>query len=355
MSWNPGNDTHRIVGYKIYWDADPGASTPYAFNSVTNAGQVVIAGTTATISGLTPGTTYYFTVTSLSDFAQTPNPSTDPPVLTHYESIKYPTTVSGDPSFSYPIEVAATTTGGGVAMPVPDGIFGTAMRASRADAPGSTIALTWDVATCTSVDHHVLYGDLSSVSTLSVTGAACNLGTTEAPTGRESPRPTCGSSWPATTTPPSRSWGTDGVGGQRGGTTPRPVWNVREEQLGHLSVEIVMPRFYRALAVVCAAVLLSKVAEARVDLGEPERSGHHGRQERRGRGGRPGALRHERRDTRRGRGRRRQRTGSTFSARLLDVGGPVARGRPVGHQDDHSGAAADRRGRPRRRDRARGR
>jgi hypothetical protein len=108
LSWNPGNDTHRIVGYKVYWDTDPGASTPYAFNSVTNAGQVVIAGTTATISGLTPGTTYYVTVTSLSDYT---DPSTG--VLTHYESIKYPTTVSGDPSFSYPIEVAATTTGGG--------------------------------------------------------------------------------------------------------------------------------------------------------------------------------------------------------------------------------------------------
>jgi hypothetical protein len=221
LSWNPGNDTHRIVGYKIYWDTDPGASTPYAFNSVTNAGQVVIAGTTATISGLTPGTTYYFTVTSLSDFAQTPNPSTDPPVLTHYESIKYPTTVSGDPSFSYPIEVAATTTGGGVAKPVPDGIFGTAMRASRADAPGSTIALTWDVATCTSVDHHVLYGDLSSVSTLSVTGAACNLGTTGSANWAGVP---AANLWfvvagdnDATV---EGSWGTDGVGGQRGGTTP---------------------------------------------------------------------------------------------------------------------------------------
>jgi hypothetical protein len=103
LSWNPGNDTHRIVGYKIYWDTDPGASTPYAFNTT-----VLGPGTTATtISGLTPGTTYYLTVTSLSDFT---DPSSG--VVTRYESIVYPTTVSGDPSFSYPVEVTATTTGG---------------------------------------------------------------------------------------------------------------------------------------------------------------------------------------------------------------------------------------------------
>jgi hypothetical protein len=108
ISWNPGNDTHRISGYKIYWDTDSGSSTPYAFNSVTNAGQVVFNGTSATISGLAAGTTYYFTVTSLSNFT---DPSSG--VVTAYESLKYPTTVSGDPSFSYPVEVTATTTGGG--------------------------------------------------------------------------------------------------------------------------------------------------------------------------------------------------------------------------------------------------
>ncbi len=215
LSWNPGNDTHRIVGYKVYWDTDPGASTPYAFNSVTNAGQVVIAGTTATISGLSPATTYYVTVTSLSDYT---DPSTS--VVTRYESIKYPTTVSGDPSFSYPIEVAATTTGG-VAKPVPDGSFGTAMRASRMDPPGSTIAVTWDVATCASADHHLLFGDLTSVATLTVLGAACNLGTTGSATWAAVP---AGSLWFVVVGDNNAtvegSWGTDAVGGQRGGVTP---------------------------------------------------------------------------------------------------------------------------------------
>jgi Fibronectin type III domain len=107
VSWNPGNDTHRINGYKVYWDTDSGASSNYAFDSVANSGQVTFNGTSATISGLTPGTPYFFTVTTLSDY-------TDPSsaVVTRYESIRYPTTASGDPNFAYPVEVMATTTGG---------------------------------------------------------------------------------------------------------------------------------------------------------------------------------------------------------------------------------------------------
>jgi hypothetical protein len=110
LSWDPGNDTHRITGYKIYWDTDSGSASSYAFNSVTNAAQVAFAGASATISGLTPGTTYYVTVTSLSSYT---DPSSS--IATSYESIKYPTTVSGDPAFSYPVEVQKATTGGGCA------------------------------------------------------------------------------------------------------------------------------------------------------------------------------------------------------------------------------------------------
>ncbi len=108
LSWDPGLDTHRISGYKIYWDTDSGGATPYAFNSVTNAGQVTFAGTTATISGLAPSTNYFFTVTARSNF-------TDPSslVTTTYESLLYPTQVFGDPGFIYPIEVQKATTGAG--------------------------------------------------------------------------------------------------------------------------------------------------------------------------------------------------------------------------------------------------
>jgi len=104
LSWNPGADTHRITGYKVYWDTDSGSSSGYAFNSVSNPGQVSFSGTTATVSGLTPGVTYYFTVTSRSTFS---DPSSG--VVTAYESLLYPTQVSGDPTFVYPVEVQATT------------------------------------------------------------------------------------------------------------------------------------------------------------------------------------------------------------------------------------------------------
>src|SRR5262249_48898780 len=105
LSWDPGLDTHRISGYKIYWDTDSGSGSPYAFNSTANAGQVSFAGTAATISGLTPGTTYYFTVTSLSNW-------TDPSTLvtTTFESLLSPPQLSGDPAFVYPVEVLGTTT-----------------------------------------------------------------------------------------------------------------------------------------------------------------------------------------------------------------------------------------------------
>ena len=110
LSWDPGLITSRITGYKIYWNTTSGSSGAYAFNSVANPGQVSFAGTTAEVSGLQAGTTYYFTVTSLGEFPVDPNTGAYP--QHQYESMLYPTTVSGDPSFVYPAEVQATTTGG---------------------------------------------------------------------------------------------------------------------------------------------------------------------------------------------------------------------------------------------------
>ncbi len=107
LAWDPGRDTRRISGYKVYWGTASGGGTPYPFSSASHPAQVAFAGTAATISELSPGTTYYFTVTSLSSF-------TDPSagVATTYESLLYPTQVSGDPSSVYPVEVQAATTGG---------------------------------------------------------------------------------------------------------------------------------------------------------------------------------------------------------------------------------------------------
>jgi subtilisin-like proprotein convertase family protein len=64
----------------------------------------------------------------------------------------------------------------GIAKPVADGSYGTAMTGSRGDVTGTVINLTWDVSTCSSTDHHVVYGDLANVSTALVSGGYCNLG-----------------------------------------------------------------------------------------------------------------------------------------------------------------------------------
>ncbi|NIM00913.1 MAG: hypothetical protein GTN89_08305, partial [Acidobacteria bacterium] len=105
ISWDPGTVTHHIDGHKVYWDTDSGNASPYAFNSVDNAGQVNIVGTTATISGLTAGTDYFITVTTLSDYA---NPSSG--VTNTYESLLPPKSTGG--SGPLPPELGATTTGG---------------------------------------------------------------------------------------------------------------------------------------------------------------------------------------------------------------------------------------------------
>ena len=126
LSWDPGLITPHISGYRIYWDTEsggacstgledctadhPGAGhcpagetccgTPgdvcdgYAFDSINDPGQVnFTTATSATISGLDPTTTYYLTVTAMSDFT---DPATS--VTTAYESVLYPTQLPAVPN-----------------------------------------------------------------------------------------------------------------------------------------------------------------------------------------------------------------------------------------------------------------
>jgi hypothetical protein len=132
LTWDPGLDTRRITGYRVHWDTDSGSVSDYAFNSETHPGQVSLVGTTATVSGLQPGTGYFFTVTALSTFT---DPSSGE--ITTYESERYPTQIAGDPSFVYPVEVQATT-GGGTCTPVEE-VGG--LRVNKA--AGGNIELCW--------------------------------------------------------------------------------------------------------------------------------------------------------------------------------------------------------------------
>jgi hypothetical protein len=167
LSWNPGNDTRRIDGYKIYWDEDSGGATPYAFDSQTHSGQVAIAGTSATISGLQRGTDYFFTVTALSTFT---DPSSG--VVTTYESEKYPTQIYGDPDLAYPLEVLQTTT----CTP------GAQVSGVRVDRDPAGIKVCWDASAdiCTQ-GYDVLGSDTASsaagyTTVGSVNGTTCWTG-----------------------------------------------------------------------------------------------------------------------------------------------------------------------------------
>jgi len=71
------------------------------------------------------------------------------------------------------------TAGGSAAAPpppVPDGRFGSPMLASRGNADGSLIQLSWDVTTCKATDYHILFGSLSTVSSLVLDGGVCAIG-----------------------------------------------------------------------------------------------------------------------------------------------------------------------------------
>ncbi|MHC4821354.1 MAG: fibronectin type III domain-containing protein, partial [Planctomycetota bacterium] len=110
IDWNPGNQQGFIDRAKIYWDTDSGSGSTYAFNSDTHPGQVSFGAgsppTSATISGLTPGQTYFFTVTLLDSFTEFDGSPT-----VEYESLLFPTTASGTDdlgtTFTYPQEVSA--------------------------------------------------------------------------------------------------------------------------------------------------------------------------------------------------------------------------------------------------------
>ena len=195
-----------------------------------NVGAPPTAALTSTIEGvaetvvltrIAPGsTTYRGTITTTSNAAVAANGllsvrNSDTITATYID------TSDGGGGVNIP-RVAVATAACAVTgvRPVADGSFGTAMKGSRADLLGTTINVTWDVATCSSADHHILYGDLATVASTAVTGASCDLGTSGATSWTGVP---AGDLWfvvvgddNATT---EGSWGTDGAGAQRGSGT----------------------------------------------------------------------------------------------------------------------------------------
>jgi hypothetical protein len=196
-------------------DGNAGASTTASLTSTTEGTPETI-----TLNRIAPGsTTYRNTITTTSAA-----PAADGLLSVRNGDTITVTSIDandGGGGVNIPRVVTATATcvTPGV-RPVPDGSFGVSMKASRTDGTGASINLKWDVATCSSTDHHLIYGDLATVASAAITGTACNLGTSGTNIWAGVP---AGSVWfviigddDATT---EGSWGTSTGGAQRGGTT----------------------------------------------------------------------------------------------------------------------------------------
>ncbi len=105
--------------------------------------------------------------------------------------------------------------------PVPDGTIGAPLRVQKGDPAATRLNLDWDANTCTGSGYNLIYGDLGSVRSLEVDGSACDLGTSgHAIWGGVPP----GNLWFVVVSENGAgtegSWGLDGTGAQRGGSTP---------------------------------------------------------------------------------------------------------------------------------------
>ncbi len=172
---------------------------------------------TVTLTRIAPGSTTY-----RGTIAATPNAAAADGLLSvsNNDTITatYIDTNDGGGGVNVPRTTVATATCAPTgARPVADGSFGTAMTGSRADVSGTAIDVTWDVATCSSADHHILYGDLADVASAAILGASCDLGISGAATWTGVP---AGDLWfvvvgndGAST---EGSWGVTGAGAQRG-------------------------------------------------------------------------------------------------------------------------------------------
>lgn len=61
---------------------------------------------------------------------------------------------------------------------MPDGRNATTpLRATRLTVAGDSLQVSWDVTSCPATDYNLIYGDLGSVASYTVSGAVCSIGT----------------------------------------------------------------------------------------------------------------------------------------------------------------------------------
>ncbi len=194
-------------------DGNVGAPPTAALTSTTEG----VAETVILTRIATGSTTYRGTITTTSDAAVAADGLLS--VKSHDTiTATYIDTSDGGGGVNIPrVAVATAACAPTGARPVADGSFGTAMTGSRADLSGTIIDVTWDVATCSSADHHILYGELANVASAAVTGASCDLGTAGVASWTGVP---AGDLWFVVVGDDGAitegSWGTNGAGAQRG-------------------------------------------------------------------------------------------------------------------------------------------
>jgi hypothetical protein len=152
LSWDPGA-TDFIDRHKIYWGTTLG---DFSHDSDVNGGQVsgslTVGNTSATVTGLTAGTPYYFTVTSLDSYT---NPSTG--VTVEYESPIFFTKDVCDPDFDYPDAVGAVPGSGCIPA-------GVARNLTVTKLGGGDIEYCWDATPGSCVDEYELLGSNDATS-----------------------------------------------------------------------------------------------------------------------------------------------------------------------------------------------
>jgi hypothetical protein len=160
VTWDPGLDSHRIDGFKVYWSTTSGD-----YNDTNSLVQAAVMGNSAVVPGLTAGTQYFFTVTSMSDYT---NPATS--AMTTYESLMFPMTAPAVPD-PIPMEVSATTSGGTCVLEEVAGL--TVNKAA-----GGNIELCWDPGTDACLVGYQILGAQSPESEVNFTPVVDDTGLT---------------------------------------------------------------------------------------------------------------------------------------------------------------------------------
>jgi hypothetical protein len=101
----------------------------------------------------------------------------------------------------------------------PDGSLGSGpLGGDRVSLTGDVIDVSWDTTTCGASDYNLVYGDLANVSSTSLSGSQCSIGTSGSFSWNGVPSGSLfflvvGTDGAGT----ESSWGTDSLGGERGG------------------------------------------------------------------------------------------------------------------------------------------